>query len=165
MGSIYEELPEVGTVLGLLELIKDRGGKEDIYKLSGELQMDLAEMLKVIRGAELLGLVHTPGGDVVLEVTGAKMLDGDINERKRQFNLQLRKIPIFKSVWEFLHERPEFQATRDETLEKLAELLPNEDAEMSFANLLNWGRYAELFGYNDDTHTFYIDTGAEVAAQ
>jgi len=47
--------------------------------------------------------------------------------------------------------------TREEVLDKLAELLPNEDAESSFSTIVNWGRYAELFGYNDDTQTFYLD--------
>ena len=41
-------------------------------------------------------------------------------------------------------------------LEKLAELLPNEDAENSFGTVVTWGRYSELFGYNDDTQTFYL---------
>lgn len=156
-------LPEIGIsqILGLLELLYGKGGREDIYKLAGELSMELGETLTVIKAAELLGLVHTPGGDVVVEDFGNAVLDASITERKDLLGAKIEQLPVFKSVREFLASKEDAEVGREEVLEKLAELIPNEDAESSFSTLVNWGRYAELFGYNDDSQTFYLDMGEE----
>jgi NitT/TauT family transport system ATP-binding protein len=152
-------LPEIGIsqILGLVELLLGKGGREDIYKLAGELSMELGETITVIRAAEMLGLVHTPGGDVVVEDFGTKVIDASIAERKDLIREKLVQLPVFQSVQEFLKREVDEEVTREEVLEKLAELLPNEDAETSFSTIVNWGRYAELFGYNDDSQTFYLD--------
>lgn len=155
------ELPEVNKVLGLLEVMRDKGGREDIYKLGAELHMEVGDLLKVIRGAEQLQLVHTPGGDVVLNPLGLQISDADINEKKRIINRQLRQLSLFSQTLDFLKSQAEQAANRDLLLEKLADLYPTQNAEDVFAYLITWGRFAELFGYNDDTRTFYIDTGAE----
>jgi NitT/TauT family transport system ATP-binding protein len=159
-------LPEIGIseILGLVELLKSKGGREDIYKLAAELKMEFGQMLTVIRGAEMLGLVHTPGGDVVLEPLGEKILRTRIKGRKAIVKEQLEKMELFMKLTSFLRENEDHQATRDQLLEKLAELIPNENSEQTFQTLVNWGRYAEMFGYNDDSQTFYLDTGGDEPA-
>jgi hypothetical protein len=156
-------LPEIGIsqILGLLELLHGKGGREDIYKLAGELSMELGETLTVVKAAELLDLVHTPGGDVVVEDFGNKVLDASITERKDLIGGKIEQLPVFKNVREYLASKEDAEIGREEVLEKLAELIPNEDAESSFSTLVNWGRYAELFGYNDDSQTFYLDQDEE----
>jgi NitT/TauT family transport system ATP-binding protein len=151
-------LPEIGIsqILGLVELLVGKGGREDIYKLAGELSMELGETLTVIRAAEMLNLVHTPGGDVVVEPFGNQVVDASITDRKDLIRDKLAQLPLFKMVKEYLSSQEETEVTREEMLEKLAELLPNEDAESSFSTVVNWGRYSELFGYNDDSQTFYL---------
>ncbi len=153
------QLPQIGIseILGLVELLKSKGGREDIYKLAAELKMEFGETLAVIRAAELLGLVNTPGGDVLVEPTGEKITRSKISDRKLIVKEQLQKLSLFRKLSEFLNEKDDHRATRDEVLEKLAELVPNENAEQTFSSLVNWGRYAELYGYNDDSQTFYLD--------
>lgn len=157
----YSPLPQIGIseILGLVELLKSKGGREDIYKLAAELNMEFGETLTVIRGAELLGLVNTPGGDVVIEQLGDRVTRSRISGRKIIIKEQLEKLPLFRNLVTFLQGKEERQATRDELLEKLAELMPNENVEQTFSTLVNWGRYAELFGYNDDSQSFYLDMG------
>lgn len=159
--SEIQTLPHAGIseVLGLVELLKSKGGKEDIYKLATELKMEFGETLTVIRGAELLGLVHTPGGDVVIEPLGEKLTRSRINSKKIILREQVEKLFIFKKLIQFLKDKEDHQATRNQLLELLAELIPNENCEQIFTTLVNWGRYVELFGYNDDSSTFYLDTG------
>jgi NitT/TauT family transport system ATP-binding protein len=157
-------LPEIGIsqILGLVELLSGKENcREDIYRLAGELSMELGDTLTVIKAAEMLGLVNTPGGDVVVEKFGQQVIDASITERKDLIGLQLQKLPVFKSVRDFLVSEEDHEVSREEVLEKLAELIPNEDAEASFSSLVNWGRYAELFGYNDDKQCFYLDTGED----
>ena len=159
--SEFTSLPQIGIseILGLVELLIAKGGREDIYKLAAELKMEFGQTLTVIRGAELLGLVNTPGGDVVIEALGEKMSRSKINERKLIIKAQLERLPIFNKVILLLQENESHEITREQILEKLAEMIPNENNEQTFDTLVNWGRYAELFGYNDDTETFYLDHG------
>ena len=156
-------LHEIGIrqIMGLVELLIGKGGREDIYKLAGELSMELGETLTVIKGAEMLGLVHTPGGDVTVEAFGHQVIDASITERKDLVREKLENLSAFKAIREFLASKDDAEVGRDEVLEKLAELIPNDDAETSFSTLVNWGRYAEMFGYNDDTQTFYLDDDEE----
>ncbi|MFN7685149.1 MAG: AAA-associated domain-containing protein [Oligoflexia bacterium] len=154
-----QPLPQVGIseILGLVELLRAKGGREDIYKLARELQMEFGETLTVIRAAELMGLVHTPGGDVEVDKKGDEIGHAKIGDRKGIIHDQLLKLPVFKTLSDFLKEKEDHTASRDQVLEKLAELIPNENAEQTFNTLVQWGRYAELFGYNDDRETFYLD--------
>ncbi|MEN9723307.1 MAG: hypothetical protein RJB38_1293, partial [Pseudomonadota bacterium] len=145
-GKTLEILPQISVseILGLVELLNSKGGREDIYKLASELQMEFGETLAVIRAAELLGLVHTPGGDVEVGAVGEKISQAGISDRKSIINDQLMNIPLFKTVVDYLNEKDDRKALRDEVLEKLAELIPNENAEQTFTMLVQWGRYAEL---------------------
>ena len=144
-------------VLGLVELIKSKGGREDIYKLAQELSMEFGDTLSVIRGAELLGFVHTPGGDVEIQPLGKELLKAKVSERKAIVCKQLEKLEVFSKIEDFLRSIEDHEVSKDEVLEKIAELIPNNNVEQSFSNIVQWGRYGELFGYNDDTQTFYLD--------
>lgn len=152
-------IPEIGIseILGLVELLKSKGGKEDIYKLAAELNMEFGHVLSVIRAAEILKLVHTPGGDVVLEQLGEKISKAKISIRKSLIKEQIAGIAIFKKISDFLKEKEDHEASRTDVIDVLAELLPNQNAEHSFNTIVAWGRYSELFGYNDDRETFYLD--------
>lgn len=150
---------EISKILGLAELLKNKGGKEDIYKLADELKMEFGDTLTVIRAAEMLRIVKSLSGDVSLEPIGDKITKAKISSRKSLVRTQLATIPVFAKLAEFLRERPEQKASRTEVLEKIAEFLPNDHLEESFTTILNWSRYAEFFGYNDNTETFYVDQG------
>lgn len=150
---------EISKVLGLAELLKNKGGKEDIYKLADELKMEFGDTLTVIRAAEMLKICKSLSGDVLLEPVGDKITKSKIASRKTLVRTQLQAIPVFAQLAEYLKGCPEQKATRSDVLEKIAEFLPNEHLETSFTTIVNWSRYAELFGYNDNTETFYIDQG------
>src|SRR5437667_6728212 len=82
-------------VFGLLELLEDRGGREDGYKIARDLQFKFSDLLKVMKAAEILGLVSTPVGDVVLEAPGKQFLASDVNARKLQIREQLKRLGLF----------------------------------------------------------------------
>lgn len=144
-------------VIGLLEYLDDHNGKEDIYKLAEAIHYELGELLSVIKMAEMLGLVETPGGDVVITDSGRKILKSKVAQRKLIIREQLKKLKIFQRLIEALQKSEEGRLGRDVILEELARLYPHENSEALFKTLVNWGRYAELLGYNPDTQTLYLD--------
>ncbi len=144
-------------VFGLLETLEDRGGREDGYKIARDLSFKFSDLLKVMKAAEILGFVSTPAGDVVLEQLGRQFLDGDMNERKLMVREQLKKHGLFGYFVRLLRTQEDRALQKEVVLEHLAMLLPNEPPEKLFTTIVNWGRFAELFGYNKDEDRFYLD--------
>jgi NitT/TauT family transport system ATP-binding protein len=156
--SIYP-LPDCALTLvfGLLELLEDRGGREDGYKIARDLNFKFGDLLKVMKAGEILGLVSTPAGDVVLEPLGKQFLEAKVNERKLMLREQLKKHSLFSYFTRLLQGQEDKALTKEVALEHLAMLLPSEKPERQFMTMVNWGRYAELFGYNKDEDRFYLD--------
>jgi NitT/TauT family transport system ATP-binding protein len=144
-------------VFGLLEMLEDRGGREDGYKIARDLQFKFTDLLKVMKTAEILGFVTTPAGDIVLEPLGRHFLEGDINQRKLIVREQLKKLGLFAYFMRLLRGQEDRSLQQELVLEHLAMLLPNESPENVFSTIVNWGRFAELFGYNKDEDRFYLD--------
>jgi NitT/TauT family transport system ATP-binding protein len=144
-------------VFGLLEMLEDRGGREDGYKIARELQFKFSDLLKVMKTAEILGFVSTPAGDVVLDELGKRFLESDVNQRKLLVREQLKKLGLFAYFMRLLHAQEDHAMQKEVVLEHLAMLLPNESPEKIFTTIVNWGRFAELFGYNKDEDRFYLD--------
>ncbi|MGC1341705.1 MAG: AAA-associated domain-containing protein [Candidatus Binataceae bacterium] len=144
-------------VFGLLELLEDRGGREDGYKIARDLQFKFGDLLKVMKAAEILGLVSTPAGDVVLDSLGKQFLDSDMNQRKLLIREQLKKHPLFSYLVRLLLGQEDRSLAKEVVLEHLAMLLPSEPPQRMFQTIVNWGRFAELFGYNKDEDRFYLD--------
>ena len=70
---------------------------------------------------------------------------------------QIRRLPIFGSVLQMLQRTEEGRADRDVFLEAFALFLPEEDSERLLDTVIDWGRYAELVGYNDDSEEVYLN--------
>ncbi|HEY5599527.1 MAG TPA: AAA-associated domain-containing protein [Candidatus Manganitrophaceae bacterium] len=154
-----EPLPQVSSskVIGLLEYLDDRNGKEDIYKLAEATHYETGELLSVIKMAEMLGLVETPGGDVTLVDLGRKLLKSKVGQRKAMIREQLKKMPIFQRLIDELQKSEGRRLSRESILEELSRYFPHENIEDLFKTVVNWGRYAELLGYSHDTQTLYLD--------
>ncbi len=144
-------------VFGLLEILEDRGGREDGYKIARDLAFKFSDLLKVMKAAEIMGLVSTPTGDVVLEPLGREFLAADINRRKLMLREQFKQLGLFNYFVRLLRGQESRSLHKEVVLEHLAILLPNESPERTFATLVGWGRFAELFGYNKDENRFYLD--------
>jgi NitT/TauT family transport system ATP-binding protein len=159
MDDKVDPLPNTGVnrILGLLEFLDDHGGREDIYRIADELDYEFGELLAVVKAAELLGFLETPGGDALLLPLGKRAIEGDTNLKKALFKEQLQRLSLFRHFIDYLKSREGRAASREEILEELALLLPEEDPERTFETLVGWGRYAELFGYDPDEDRFYLD--------
>ncbi len=144
-------------IFGLLEFLDDRGGREDGYKIARDLQFKFSDLLKVMKAAEILGFVSTPAGDVVLEPLGKQFVDSNVNERKLMLREQLKKLGIFSYFVRLLRAQENRSLNKEIVLEHLAMLLPSERPDRVFWTIVNWGRFAELFGYNKDEDRFYLD--------
>jgi NitT/TauT family transport system ATP-binding protein len=155
---IFDPLPAIGLnhVLGLCEVLDDRGGREDVYKLARELNYRLGDLLLAIRAAEMLGLVSTPGGDMVLEPLGKRAVDGGVKVKKAILKEQMQKLTLFQFFERLLANAPGGELDKEQILEELAILLPSENPKTAFQTLVSWGRFGDVFGYSRDTNRFFL---------
>lgn len=154
-----EQIPRanVGSVIGLLEILDDAGGEEDVYQLSQSIDYEIDEIFPVIKAAEGLGFLEKVNGDVKMTKVGRELLRGDINERKKIVKERIKALSVFRDVVAALKKSEDLRADRDYFLELFEEQLSREEAEAVLDHCIDWGRYAELIGYNDDTREIYLD--------
>jgi len=148
---------QVGEVVGLLEVVHDRGDRTDLFALAGRLRIEFGLAIVTVKAAELLGLVDTPRQEVELTPVGRAFVEADPNGRKRIFHRQLRSVPTFACLIETLKRAPEPRVPADVVKEELAMNLPEEPTDRLFETIISWGRYGELLGYDPDTDEVYLD--------
>jgi hypothetical protein len=143
-----DPIPQIGIskIIGLLEVLDDAGGRYDVFRLARDINYEFGEILKVIKAAEMLELVVTPGADVVMTGTGSALLRARVNQRKKLLKQQLKKIPLFRTVVDALNRREIF-----------ALHLPAEDSDALLRTVIDWGRYTELLGYRSEEEEVYLD--------
>ena len=154
---------QINEVIGLVEAIGAEGGSADIFELAQSIGKDFGQTLYLVKAAELLELVDTPKQVVALTEMGRHFLDGDINVRKRMLHELFGDLTIVRMISDLLKQSETLRLPVDIITQKVAEWLPNENPESIVSVLINWGRFSEYFGYNDDTKELYLDVGQEVA--
>lgn len=143
-------LPEttVSEILGLLEIISDYGGKEDIAKLADDFDLEIDEILPEAQAAELLGFAIIENGDIKLTEEGKKIIKSSIKERRRMFRDQILKLEIFKKITSFIVTK-KGKIKKGEANEFL-KLHLSGDPKTNLRDIINWGRYAGILTYNSE---------------
>jgi len=161
-----DPLPNVnlGEVFGLMEVIRDRGGQMDVFRLDSLTDYDFGHTLAVVKAGEMLDFLDTPKNQVLLTPLGKQFLDADINGRKQLLGVQLRELGVFRFVVQILKEAKDDRLPADIIQEELAVRLPTEDTELLFKTLIAWGRFAELFGFSSEDGTVYLAKPASAAS-
>lgn len=165
LASTVESIPPVSIqeVAGLLEVLSRQGGRADAFSLSQHLTRDSIHILLMAKAAELLDLVDTPRNNIVLTELGQRFVGADVNGRKQIIHDQLGHLKLTQIIKERLQALEGATVPFDEALEWIKENLPNENPADVLNSLIQWGRYGEVFGYNDDAKTVYLDTGQETS--
>lgn len=133
--------------------------RADIYRLAEELRVNSDHLLRLTDAAELLGFVNITQGDLILTFPGETFAHAGILTRKEIFAARIRRLPIFKWLLSIL-QALENKRLEWEVIKKALELeFPAEEAERQVDTAVNWGRYAEILAYEDNTGTIYLEVG------
>ena len=147
----------IGRVTGLIELIRDKPGKHDVFRLGQHLHYELDDLLPVTEAAKLLGFVKIEAGDIELTQLGIEFADADENRRKNIFKSRIEHLPIIRQIYQALHKKRKKRISREAVLESLQAHFSVVEAERQLQTAINWGRYAELSSYDVDSEEFYLD--------
>jgi NitT/TauT family transport system ATP-binding protein len=156
--AVIEPLPEAsaGEVVGLLEYLDGRGGREDVFRIAADTNREYGRVMTVAKAAELLDFVSTPRRLVVLERDGRWFVQAGPEERQALWRDKLLQLRLFRDVYELLQRQPRHQHDRDIVLETMVLHLPHENYATMFETFIGWARFGDLFAYDETTQTLSL---------
>jgi NitT/TauT family transport system ATP-binding protein len=167
----YQLLPHArpGGIAGLMEVLLDSNGEEDLYHLAERLLMDVDDLLPIIDAAVLLGFATLAQGDVKLTPEGKAFAEADIATRKAMFReAALARILLFQQIVSILKTKSDHSITIELFRDVLDEHYADNEVQRQLETALHWGRYCEMFSYDSETEKLFMalpeDHAAVVAA-
>lgn len=141
---------QIGTVIGLLEILHDFQGKVDLAKVSDELRLELDDILPAVDAAKLLKLIQVNSGDLILTDEGKSLLTKNISGRKKMLNNAVSSLGEIKGIIDFIKKEHGNEVTKEELISFIQQEMPDVDAEQTFSWIVDWGRYSLLLRYDSN---------------
>jgi NitT/TauT family transport system ATP-binding protein len=164
----YEMLPHArpGGIAGLLELIIDLGGRTDIYRLADELAFEIDDLFPIVEAAQLLGFLKVEEGDAVITPEGRAYAESEILKQKELFRkAALDHVLLLRQISRALANKSDHSVSEEFFLDLLDEQFSEDECARQLETAINWGRYAELFDWDDARRRFmlHVHEGEELA--
>jgi NitT/TauT family transport system ATP-binding protein len=141
-----------GGIAGLLELLIDRGGEEDMYHVTEELLLEVNDLLPIMEAAELLGFAKVHEGDIKITPEGKAFAETDIPTRKRLFReAVLQHVSLLQQMNAALEKKSDHAMPLEFFRDLLDEHFSEKEQQQQIETALHWGRYAEILTYNPAT--------------
>lgn len=155
-------LPEVSTntLAGLMEAIAGAPfrGRADLPALADETLMAIDDLFPAAETLQLLRFAEVEEGDIKLTPAGLRFAEAEVDARKKLFGDHLRAyVPLAARIRTVLDERPSHSARKARFLEELEDYMSDDYAEQTLKSVIDWGRYGELFAYDETSETFSLE--------
>lgn len=162
----YPMLPgvRIASVAGLLAFVTEE--EVDLYSLGQRLQLDVDDLYPIIEAGEILGLLDVVDADVTIKESGRTFLNGSIDDRKSIVRAMVSESKAqddsARLIREIYHLVSQVGASRRVPQELIFDtiLLKHFSPQESRRQLeiaIEWGRFAELYGYESMTGSFFLD--------
>jgi NitT/TauT family transport system ATP-binding protein len=145
---------------GLMETLAGQpyNGQADLPALASVLQLEADELLPL---GEVLHLLHfgvLEEGDLRLTESGRHYADADMETRKKLFAAALRAhVPLVASIRQVLESRSNHRASAVRFRDELEDHMSPSYAEDTLRTAISWGRFAELFSYDEEEAQFSLE--------
>ena len=155
-------LPRVSTnsLAGLIEEVAapPYNGRADLPHLADSLQLEIDELFPIAETLQLLRLAELEEGDIKLTAAGRRFADAEVDARKKLFGDHLLAyVPLAARIKRVLDERPSHYAPASRFREELEDYMSEDYAEKTLRAAINWGRYGELYAYDEDAQAFSLE--------
>jgi NitT/TauT family transport system ATP-binding protein len=150
----------VNLLAGLLETVAapPYNGKADLPPLAAELQLEVDEIFPIAEALTLMQFALLADGDVKLTEAGKKFVEEGIEERKHRFAEALRThVPLAAAIRAVLDERPSHRASAARFRDELEDHMSPDYADATLRAVIGWGRFAELYAYDEDADQFFLE--------
>jgi len=153
-----QPLPDalLNAIAGLLEKLAAESGRADLYRMGGELALELDDLLPIVEAGALLGFLSVQTGDLLLTPLGQAYAEASILARKAMLAGRVLRLPVIAWMYETLlrddNKRVAWSYFHDALQADFGDLT---EKQMDIA--INWARHAELFAYDDGTGELYVE--------
>jgi NitT/TauT family transport system ATP-binding protein len=150
----YPMLPHAraGGTAGLLEILGDLGGREELHRIAENLKLEVDDLLPIVDAAALLGFLTVDHGDAIITELGREFAAADIQGRKKLFReALLARVPLFQQITSALHAKTDGTLPAELFHDLLDEHCSEAESQRQLDTAIQWGRYAELFDYDSVT--------------
>jgi NitT/TauT family transport system ATP-binding protein len=160
--DISYRLPDVdiSELTGLIETLheSEHHDRMDLPELADYLNLNVDDLFPITEVIEILGFAQVRNTDIILTPAGKQFAIADILARKTIFVQHLlHNIPLAGHIVQILESRRNKSATLARFLNELEDYLSEDEAERVLRVLIEWGRYAEIFAYNDNTEMLSLE--------
>jgi NitT/TauT family transport system ATP-binding protein len=154
----YPMLPHArpGGLTGILEILLDHNGHDDIHRLADDLAFEIDDLLPIVEAAALLGFITIKEGDAELTAAGRGFADADILKRKELFREAARNVPLIRQITRSLEAKADHTLPEEFFQDMLEEHFSEDETKRQLETAIHWGRYAEIYDYDSTAERFYI---------
>ena len=148
---------------GLMEAVSEPpyNGQADLPAIAQSLRMEVDDLFPVAEALQMLRFAEVEGGDIKLTAAGLQFAKADTDERKRLFARHLLTyVPLAAHVRRVLDERASHTAPKSRFCDELEDYMAENAAEQTLRTIISWGRYAEVFAYDDHRQAFSLENPA-----
>jgi NitT/TauT family transport system ATP-binding protein len=130
-------------------------GHCELAEIGRTLALRVDELLPIAAALHILELAELKEAAIRLTAAGRVFAASGTEARKGLFREHLlRFVPLAAHVQQVLAERPGHRAPRQRFELELQDHLHRDEAQKTMRTLIDWGRYAEIFTYDDRTRAF-----------
>jgi NitT/TauT family transport system ATP-binding protein len=155
----YQMLPHArpGGIAGLLELILDKGGRDDIYRLADDLAFEIDDLLPIVDAAQLLGFLTIEEGDATITAAGTEFANSEILRQKELFrDAATANVLLLRQIRRALEAKSDHTVPEEFFIDMLDEQFSEEESHRQIETAVAWGRYAELFDFDAARRRFVM---------
>lgn len=158
-GGLAQLLPVVSLnrITGFLEALASGpyAGHAELAKIAEPLALEINDLFPIADALHILEFAEIREGTIKLTAAGRLFVQSNTEARKRLFREHLlRFVPLAAHVRQVLDEREGHVAPRGRFELELQDHLNPSAADSTLRAVIGWGRYAELFSYDDSVRTF-----------
>jgi NitT/TauT family transport system ATP-binding protein len=155
------QLPDVSVneISGLLETLAGPAydGAGEVAQVAARLALAINHLLPVAAALHLLALAELGAESIKLTAAGRLYARSGTEERRRLFREHLLTfVPFAAHIRQILAERDDHRAPRARFEFELEDHLNEADADRTLRVVIGWGRYAEIFTYDDASRSFEL---------
>jgi NitT/TauT family transport system ATP-binding protein len=155
-------LPRVSTnsLAGLVEEVDAApfDGRASMAELADTLQLEVDELFPIAETLQLLRFAELQGADMLLTPAARRYAQGDVDQRKALFaHALLAHVPLAQHIRRILDERASHVAPARRFRDELEDYMSPDYADETLRTVTLWGRYAEVFTYDEDSDRFSLE--------
>ncbi len=143
------------AIAGLADILLAEGDRS-IAHLADDLNLAVDDLFPLIDALDLLGFADVARGRVHLTASGSSFAAAPIREAKAAFRAALANAPVVKTIIATLERTPSKTIRGGFYLDLLREHHGADSARRQLETAIGWGRYAELFDYDEGRDEFSL---------